>query len=122
MFWDIDLSKTAAAIATLACVGPELQELAVAFILANNTGALILNSFRTSYGLNSNKLLIDEDRNSDRDGSRLQSSSHSLRIVLVTSFTVASRKVGDLNRVRAVYAGFLYRVVFTSGLKGEWIR
>ena len=45
MFWDLDLSKTAAAIAMTACVGSERQELAAAFRTADNTGAFALSSF-----------------------------------------------------------------------------
>ena len=94
MFWDLDLSKTAAAIATTACVDSDRQEVAAAaFRIVNNTGAFAFNSFKTSVTLNSNKLSIDEDRSSDGDGNRLHNISHSLRIVQVTSFTVAWRKV-----------------------------
>ena len=44
MSWDLDLSKTAVAIATTECVDSKRQELAAAFNTASNAGAFAPNS------------------------------------------------------------------------------
>ena len=95
---------------------------AAAVRIDNKTGARAFRSTTESHCISFRLYMVDECRALGEGVSAHMVSHSCLTTTSITSWRVASRKVGFLKRVHAVYNGFLYLVLFTIGLYGEWIR
>ena len=126
MFFERALRRTAATIPIILGEGGQVElpvpPVPAAVKTDNSTGARDFMLSSTGSHRISFRLRIDDDRKIDDEGTTLHITSHSCFTVFSNSLRVASRRVGVLKRVRAVYNGLLYLVVWTTGLYGERTR